>query len=100
MWRKRGIATSSNCAQRAPSQSATGLGEYSSDRIRPRASTASRALRKADRLRNLFDPTAGDDKVTRIEHRGLPGRYGPLRFIETGLGAGLGERIEQCPWWF
>src|ERR1700733_7528289 len=97
MRRRRGIARSSTFAQRAPSQSANGLGEYSSAAIRMRATPASRALRTADRLRNLFDPTAGEDKAPRIEHRRLPRRHGPLWFIETRLGAVLRERIERRP---
>src|SRR5580704_10223631 len=97
MRRRRGIARSSAFAQRAPSQSANGLGEYSSAVITTRATPASRALRNADLERNLFDPAAADDKVTRIEHRRLPGRYGPLRFVEMRLGAVLREGIERRP---
>src|SRR6185437_4726627 len=71
MRRRRGIPMSSKRAQRSPSQSASGRGEYSRAAIKARARPDSRALRKADRARNLFDPAAGNDEVIGIEHGGL-----------------------------
>src|ERR1700733_6295726 len=94
MRRKRGIARSSTLAQAVPRRFAMGRGAYSSNETRIWASPASRALRRAERFRNLFDPTTGDDEVARIKHGCLPGGHGRLRLIEARFGASFGKRVQ------
>src|SRR6185312_11105385 len=74
-----------------------GRGEWASVAISVRARSVSKVLRNAERVRKLFDPTAGDDEVTRIEHRGLSWRHGALRLVEAGFGAVLVQRTKSGP---
>src|SRR5436305_4690106 len=55
---------------------------------------ASKRSRRTERDRNLLDPAARHDQVTRVEHRSLSGSNGPLWLIEVRFDASVLQRID------